>query len=87
MGLGAIVGGAVWCPTSSIPDYWDRGQIVSTGGVAEVLVANRLNSPVPLVDVEGWADLCGIQHMFGVDPERLNDDRLARARPSWLSGS
>ncbi|HHY33960.1 MAG TPA: IS1634 family transposase [Firmicutes bacterium] len=72
IGLRAIVDEAV-------PDYSDRGQIVSTGEVTEILVANRLNSPTPLVDVEAWADLCGIQHMFGVDPKRLNDDRLARA--------
>ena len=32
-----------------------RPALVSHGQMVEVLVANRLTSPVPLADVEGWA--------------------------------
>ena len=64
---------------SIVPDYQENGQIVTTGQVAEVLVANRLHHPLPLRDVEDWAELCGIEELYGLKPENLNDDRLGRA--------
>ena len=41
------------------PERKENGQIVMTGQVAEVLVANRLHQPLPLKDIEDWAELCG----------------------------
>ena len=49
------------------------------GQVIEVLVANRLSSPTSMVRVENWARTWAVEEVFGVDPELLNDDRLARA--------
>ena len=64
---------------SIIPERKENGQIVTTGQVAEVLVANRLHHPRPLRDIEEWAELCGIEALYGLNPENLNDDRLGRA--------
>lgn len=49
------------------------------GQVIEVLVANRLSSPTSMVRVGDWARKWAVAEVFGVDPELLNDDRLARA--------
>ncbi|MET7767050.1 IS1634 family transposase, partial [Streptomyces sp. NPDC005393] len=49
------------------------------GQVIEVLVANRLSSPTSMVRVGNWARTWAVEEVFGVDPELLNDDRLARA--------
>jgi len=64
---------------SIVPERKENGQIVTTGQVAEVLVANRLHHPLPLKDIEDWAELCGIENLYGVMPGNLNDDRLGRA--------
>ncbi len=62
-----------------IPERKENGQIVTTGEVCEVLVANRLHHPRPLCDIEDWAEVCGIEELYGLKPEHLNDDRLGRA--------
>ncbi|MFI6063609.1 IS1634 family transposase [Streptomyces sp. NPDC051286] len=49
------------------------------GQVIEVLIANRLSSPTAMVRVEDWARKWAVEEVFGIDPELLNDDRLARA--------
>ncbi len=49
------------------------------GQVIEALVANRLTSPVPLVRVGDWARTWAVEEVFGIEPDLLNDDRLARA--------
>ncbi|WP_344641011.1 IS1634 family transposase [Kitasatospora cystarginea] len=49
------------------------------GQVIEVLIANRLTSPAPLVRVGDWARTWAVEEVFGVEPGLLNDDRLARA--------
>lgn len=49
------------------------------GQVIEVLVANRLSSPTSMVGVENRARRWAVPEVFGVDPELLNDDRIARA--------
>lgn len=61
-----------------VPDHKENGQILTTGEVTEILVANRLHHPLPLKDVELWAEVCGIKELFNVEPDNLNDDRLAR---------
>ncbi len=61
-----------------IPERKENGQIVTTGEASEILVANRLHHPRPLCDIEEWAEVCGIEELYGLNPERLNDDRLGR---------
>jgi len=64
---------------SIVPERKENGQIVTAGQVAEVLVVNRLHHPLPLRDIEDWAEICGIEGLYGVKPENLSDDRLGRA--------
>ncbi|MGP4090874.1 IS1634 family transposase [Streptomyces sp. KR55] len=49
------------------------------GQVIEVLIANRLSAPAPLVRVGDWARSWAVEEVFGIEPQLLNDDRLARA--------
>ncbi len=49
------------------------------GQVIEALIANRLTSPSPLVRVSQWARNWAVDEVFGIDPDRLNDDRIGRA--------
>jgi hypothetical protein len=52
---------------------------VSHGAVLEALVLNRLTSPEPLYEIEAWAQESGFAALTGLDPAKLNDDRLGRA--------
>ena len=52
---------------------------VSHGQVIEVLVANRLTSPAPLLRVQDWAAHWAVPEVFGVPADTLNDDRVGRA--------
>jgi len=65
-----IVDGA--CPVRDLAE-------LTHGQVIEVLVANRLTSPSPLVHVQRWAREWAVSEALGVDPELLNDDRIGRA--------
>ncbi|MFC8553486.1 IS1634 family transposase [Streptomyces sp. NPDC057273] len=49
------------------------------GQVIEVLVANRLSAPAPLVRIGDWAREWAVEEVFGIEPDLLNDDRIARA--------
>jgi transposase len=49
------------------------------GQVVEVLIANRLTSPMPLQRVHEWAAAWAAEEVFGTEASLLNDDRLARA--------
>ncbi|MEV8479880.1 IS1634 family transposase [Streptomyces sp. NPDC051173] len=49
------------------------------GQVIEVLIANRLSAPAPLVRVGDWAREWAVEEVFGAEPNLLNDDRIARA--------
>ncbi len=49
------------------------------GQVVEVLIANRLTSPMPLQRVGDWASGWAVEEVFGTEAQLLNDDRLARA--------
>ncbi|MEV7357982.1 IS1634 family transposase [Kitasatospora sp. NPDC091276] len=42
-------------------------------------MANRLSAPAPLVRVDDWAREWTVEEVFGVEPDLLGDDRLARA--------
>jgi hypothetical protein len=52
---------------------------VTHGQVVEVLVANRLTSPAPLLRVEDWARVWAVPEVFGVAASTLGDDRVGRA--------
>ncbi|WP_405969311.1 IS1634 family transposase [Streptomyces sp. NBC_00988] len=49
------------------------------GQVIEVLVANRLSAPAPLVRVGDWAREWAVEEVFGIEADLLNDDRIGRA--------
>lgn len=59
-----------------VPERKENGQIVTSGEVYEVLVAKRLHHPRPLYDIEEWAELYGIEKLYTLNPEHLNDDHL-----------
>src|SRR5450759_1565929 len=44
---------------------------LSHGQVIEVLIANRLTSPRPLVHVADWAAAWAVSEVFGPDPDTL----------------
>lgn len=52
---------------------------VTHGQVIELLVANRLTSPQPLVHLEEWAASWAVAEVFGVSAPALNDDRAGAA--------
>jgi transposase len=60
------------CPVRSDAD-------LTHGQVIEVLIANRLTSPMPLQRVHEWAAAWAAEEVFGTEAALLNDDRLARA--------
>lgn len=60
------------CPIREVAD-------VTHGQVIEVLIANRLSAPAPLVRVADWARVWAVEEVFGLDSGLLNDDRLGRA--------
>jgi hypothetical protein len=47
--------------------------------VIEVLVANRLTSPAPLLRVQDWAAAWAVPEVFGVAADALNGDRVGPA--------
>jgi transposase len=47
--------------------------------VIEALIANRLTSPAPMLHVGAWARQFAVDEVLGLDPDVLNDDRIARA--------
>ena len=52
---------------------------ISHGQAIEMLVVNVLTNPEALYHVEDWAKKSGIREAYGIEPEYLNDDRLASA--------
>ena len=70
LGIREIVDAA--CPVREVAT-------LTHGQVIEVLVANRLTSPTPLLHVQSWAGAWAVPEVFGVAAEALNDDRVARA--------
>ncbi|WP_322779457.1 DUF4277 domain-containing protein, partial [Frankia sp. Cas4] len=70
LGLAEIIDGL--CPVRELA-HLTHGQVV------EALVANRLSSPTALFKVHRWAEKWAVEEVFGILPEFLNDDRIARA--------
>ena len=52
---------------------------ITHGEVIEALVANRLTAPAPMVRLQDWAAAMAVEEAYGIAPELLNDDRIARA--------
>lgn len=47
------------------------------GNLAQIIVANRLTfQPVPLYHLSAWAAEQGMTHVFGIEAEWLDDDRM-----------
>jgi len=57
----------------------DRNRSITHGQAVEAMVMNRLTSPTPLWHVEEWAMLYALEEACGIEPDQVNDDRLARA--------
>jgi transposase len=49
------------------------------GQAIEALVADRLSAPSSMVRVEDRARKWAVEEVFGIEPDLLNDDRIARA--------
>jgi transposase len=83
--LGALPVVAEFCRRLDLAGIIDRAcpirQVarVTHGQVIEALVANRLTSPRPLLRVGEWASEWAVEEVFGIAPDALNDDRIARA--------
>ena len=83
--LGALPVVAAFCGRLDIRGHVDRACPIrdvarlSHGQVIEVLIANRLTSPTPLVHVERRARAWAVQEVFETAPDLLNDDRIGRA--------
>ena len=54
------------------------------GRVLTLLIAARLYSPLALINVPAWAEQTGADILWGIPPEKMNDDRL-EAR--WIRSS
>lgn len=61
-----------------VPMERDDGGL-SHGQMIEQLVLNRLDDPLPLLYLEDWAEIRGIRELYGIPPNKLNDDRVGRA--------
>ncbi len=54
------------------------------GTTLSLLMAARLYSPIALSNVAGWAKETGADILWGIPPEKLNDDRLGRALDAFF---
>src|SRR5713101_7022132 len=59
------------CPSRS-------NAVLTHGQVALAVVANRLTAPKAMYHLLAWAQQWGVRETFGMNPDRLNDDRLGR---------
>lgn len=58
--------------------YVSNGPEITHGNVIEILTINRLMAPRPLYHIERWAKGTAIEELYGLDAEKLNDDRCRR---------
>jgi transposase len=54
------------------------------GTTLSLLMAARLYSPIALRNVTGWAKQTGADILWGIPPEKLNNDRLGRALDAFF---
>ena len=57
----------------------DPQQEFPHGQVLAALLAARLDRPLALVNVQAWAADFNTELLFGIPPDKLNDDRLGRS--------
>lgn len=57
----------------------DPQQEYSHGQILAALLAARLDRPLALMNVAEWARDAATELLFGIPPDKLNDDRLARS--------
>jgi transposase len=69
--LGLVEAVDRFCPIRSVADY-THGQVVLA------LVANRLSHPRPLSSFIDWGEQYAVAETLGIEPGKLNDDRLGR---------
>jgi transposase len=83
--LGALPVVAAVCRRLDIAGIVDRAApvrdiaLATHGQVIVAMIANRLTSPTPMVHLGQWATQFAVEHTLGVQPQVLNDDRIARA--------
>jgi Domain of unknown function (DUF4277)/Transposase DDE domain len=58
---------------------------LSHAQVALAILANRLTQPKAMVHLLDWAKKWAVRETFGLDPDRLNDDRIARCLDALAS--
>jgi len=65
--------------TETIDKYCppDPRMKLTHGQVIEILACNLLIQPTAMWKVEEWASLAGLKDAYGIDPGKLNDDRIA----------
>lgn len=56
----------------------------SHGTVLEILLAARLHCPTALVNVAQWAQEHGVEYLWNIPADKLNDDRLGRALDAFF---
>jgi transposase len=56
----------------------------SHGTVLAVLLAGRLHGPTALVNLAQWAKEHGVEYLWNIPADKLNDDRLARALDAFF---
>jgi transposase len=54
------------------------------GTVLAVLLAARLHCPTALVNIAQWAKEHGVEYLWNIPADKLNDDRLARALDAFF---
>jgi Domain of unknown function (DUF4277) len=62
----------------------DPQQEFSHGHVLRALLAARLCNPVALVNVAAWAQDSGVEFLWNLPPDKLNDDRLGRSLDAFF---
>lgn len=55
------------------------------GTVLSVLLAARLQQPTALMNVADWAAKHGVEYLWNIPPDKLNDDRLARSLDAFFA--
>lgn len=57
----------------------------SHGQVLRLLLGTRLSHPLALVNVADWAEESGVEYLWGIPADKLNDDRLGRALDAFFT--
>lgn len=55
------------------------------GAILTLLIAARLYHPIALMNVATWASESGAEILWGIPPEKLNDDRLGKSLDAFFT--